>query len=81
MHITLNVKSVEERNDYLHNVVLSIMTGLKKIVESVKNSKVKLTKGFWDKQNEKIRENQKRFAEEDRSMRMTPKELARKFDV
>jgi len=81
LHITLNVKSVEERNDYLHNVVLSIMTGLKKIVESVKNSKVKLTKGFWDKQNEKIRENQKRFAEEDRSMRMTPKELARKFDV
>ena len=57
------------------------MTDLKKISEAIKNSKVKLTKVFWDKQNEKIRENQKRFAEKERSMRMSPEELARIFDV
>ena len=57
------------------------MTDLKKISEAIKNSKVKLTKVFRDKQNEKIRENQKRFAEKERSMRMSPEELARIFDV
>lgn len=81
MHSNINVKSVEERNDYLHNVVLSIMTDLKKIAESVKNSQVKLTKEFWNEQNEKIIENQKRFAERERSMRMSTEELSRIFDV
>ncbi len=57
------------------------MTDLKKIVEAMKNSEVRLTKEFWDKQNEKIIENQKRFAERERCMRMSPEELDRIFDV
>ena len=57
------------------------MTDLRKIAESVKNSKVKLTKEFWDKQNEKIRDNQKRFAKEYRDMAISSEELSRFFDV
>ena len=65
----------------LHNVVLSIMTDLKKITEKLKNSQVKLTKEFWEEQNRKLEENRKRFAEKERSMRMTVKALTKRFDV
>ena len=57
------------------------MTDLKKIADAVKNSKIKLTKEFWDKQNEKIRDNQKKFAKEYRDMLISPEEFSRFFDV
>ncbi len=46
-------------------------TDLSKVAEAFKNSTVKLDDEFWEKQNEKIRENQERFAKEGR--KLTPK--------
>ena len=45
------------------------MSGLKKIKEAFdKNKDKQLPKEFWDKANEKYRENQRRFAERDRKL-------------
>lgn len=45
------------------------MTDLKKIKEAFDKNKDKLiTKEFWDKANEKYRENQRRFVERDRKL-------------
>ena len=57
------------------------MTDLKKIAEKLENSQVKLTKEFWEEQNRKLDENRKRFAEQNRKMRVSPELLNRRFDV
>ena len=48
------------------------MTDLSKVAEAFRKSKVVLSDEFWEEQNKKIRENQRRFAEKARLMQYPP---------
>tara|TARA_R110001606_G_scaffold134259_1_gene270571 strand:+ start:2266 stop:2439 length:174 start_codon:yes stop_codon:yes gene_type:complete len=57
------------------------MTDLSKVLEAVKNSKVVLDQEFWDKQNEQIHKNQKRFVQQARDLTPTDEDMNRRFNV